>query len=133
MPRGVYDRSKSKNAKASTSTGTGTASKVKRTFKKAAASAASHVSSAPADFTSFKALSDYLQQITQARHNISSSQELDQEIKATVSNLRNLREQLFAVTTEQVIADQKPAQTAAGIAAPVPFNPPAYTGQVQQS
>jgi hypothetical protein len=132
MPRGVYDRSKSKNAKASTtSSGTGTASKVKRTFKKAAASA-SHVS-APADFTSFKALSDYLQQITQARHNISSSQELDQEIKATVSNLRNLREQLFAVTTEQVIADQKPAQSAAGIAAPVPFNPPAYTGQVQQS
>ena len=130
MPRGVYDR---KNKKTSTpaaqASASGGASKAKKSWKKSAVVARSSA----IDFTSFTALSTYLQQITQARHNLSQSAELDQEIKATVSNLRNIREQLFSVETAEVVAQGNENRTpTAGVAAPVPFNPPSFSGQVQQ-
>jgi len=138
MPRGVYPRKKKDGSETSTQASSG-ASKAKKTWKaksKTAAPSISTRSSGSTDqFQLFRDLTNYLTAIGDVRAKQQSpNSKLDQEFEGTISNLRNLREQIFSVSTEEVIA-QEPAntrQTAQAVAAPVPFNPPQFSGQVQQ-
>ena len=146
MPRGVYPRKKS-NETSTTShqASVSGASKTKKSWKAAKTASASTAGRSTANteggndrYAPFVALTTYLSSIGQIRSTQQTpNAKLEQEFEATISNLRNIRETLFAVSTEDVIGqdmNNNTRQTAQVpvAAAPVPFNPPQYTGAVQQ-
>lgn len=140
MPRGVYDRSKSKKGTAGTqASGAGhTASKAKKSWKKTTtAGISAGGSNIGSDrFSALEGITKYADALARLKSALgSSTPELEQEIKATLSTMRNVRETTFNVDTDQVLSsggDQQ-RQTASAVAAPVPFNPPSqFPGAVQQ-
>jgi hypothetical protein len=128
MPRGVYPRKK-KDGNVSTASTTASKTTTAKKYGKRASNVSQSVSGGDIGISSqFNELQKYLTTLVSARGALPTSMpELESELKATISSLKTFRETHFTIQTQQETQQRGNATQAQVQAAPVPFNPPAYS------